>query len=242
MSLRAQGFSGQVQFAGVANHAVENRIGQRRIADQIVPFVDRELACCQRGPVSQLHALPLRSGLTFALVICLLICTMTLSGCATVAPETSESMQRSALDGDAQAQYEMGMKYFDARYDFWRGRAAYWEDAARWFEMAARQGDARAQYRLSQYYFNVRQDYGQSFELTQLAAQQGVAEAQYSLGMHFGQAWGTEQDLVPAYKWIALANDGGVVGGSLADTEWLVWKGELTRQSDRRRATTRRRA
>lgn len=179
-------------------------------------------------PAGQSHALPLRSGLASGLAICLLICTMNLYGCASVAPVIPESMQRSALDGDAQAQYEIGMKYFDARYDFWRGRAAYWEDAARWFEMAAGQGDARAQYRLSQYYFNVRQDYDQSFKLTQLAAQQGVAEAQYSLGMHYGQAWGTEQDLILAYKWIALANDGGVKGGSLADTDWLVWKGKLS--------------
>lgn len=162
-----------------------------------------------------------------SLGIYLLIFILALSGCASIDPEIPESLQRSALEGDVQAQYEIGLKYYVARYDFWRGNAAYWEEAAQWFEMAANQNDPRAQYYLSQYYFNVHQDYDKSFELVRLSAEQGVAEAQYTLGMNYGQAWGTQQDLVLAYKWIALGNDGGVKGGSYADVEWLIWKANM---------------
>jgi len=152
---------------------------------------------------------------------------MALYACATTVPEIGESLRQKALVGDVQAQYEMGKKYEKAARAGW-GRPEYWPEAERWFELAASQGDARAQYQLSGYYFNLRQDYSQSFKLLTLAAQQGLAEAQYSLGMHYAQAWGTPQDLVLAYKWISLANDGGVKGGSLADTKWLTWKGKMS--------------
>lgn len=167
------------------------------------------------------------SGIAVNPVIRLLICLVVLSGCATVAPAIDETLRQNALDGNVRAQYEIGLKYDQAAHSGW-GNMLYWDEAEVWFEMAARQGDARAQYRLASYYFSRRQDYSQSFRLNQLAAQQGLADAQYSLGMHYGQAWGTEQNLVLAYKWIALANEGGMVGGSLADTEWLIWKGKMS--------------
>jgi hypothetical protein len=103
------------------------------------------------------------------------------------------------------------------------------EGAARWFEMAASQGDQRAHYRLAQYYFTVRSDYSESFKRLRLPAQDGIAEAQHFLGVHYAQAWGTPQDLVLAYKWIALGFEGGVPDpiGKLADLNWLVHKGKL---------------
>lgn len=144
-----------------------------------------------------------------------------------IAPQIDDHLERQALSGDVQAQYEIGRKYDEAAHAGW-GNMSLWDEAATWYRMAADQGDARAQYRLAGYYSSRRQDYDQSFRLYQLAALQNLAEAQYSLGIHYGQARGTEQDLVQAYKWIALANAGGVKGGSLADTDWLVWKGKLS--------------
>lgn len=160
-------------------------------------------------------------------VISLLTYIIFLFGCAS-APEISTSLQHSALKGDGQAQYEIGMRYYKARYAFF-GKASYWEDAARWFEMAARQGDERACFRLSQYYFNARSDYSESFKWLQLPAQAGIAEAQHFLGMHYAQALGTPQDLVLAYKWVALAFEGGVPDPirKLADLDWLVRRGKM---------------
>ena len=151
---------------------------------------------------------------------------MILSGCSTAILEIDPSLERQAIAGNVQAQYELGSEYDRYAHSGW-GHFEYWDMAAELYELAANQGDARAQYRLSLYYFTVRKDYGKSFTLLQSAAAQGLADAQYSLGMHYGQAWGTQQNLVLAYKWIALANEGGIVGGSLADTEWLIWKANM---------------
>lgn len=156
----------------------------------------------------------------------LLFCAGLLSGCAAT-PTIDESSRQDALAGNSQSQYELGLKYYDARYGLF-GKDEHWEEAARWFAMAAEQGDVRAQYYLSLYYFNDRNDYEQAFRMALSAATNGIAEAQYFLGMLYAQAWGTSQDLVEAYKWIQLANDAGIKGGSLADVDWLIWKGKLT--------------
>lgn len=79
----------------------------------------------------------------------------------------------------------------------------------------ALQGNVQAQYEITSKYDE--------------SAPFGVGE--YALGMHYAQAWGTEQALVLAYKWIALANEGGLIGGTFADTEWLIWKGKLSAES-----------
>jgi len=156
-----------------------------------------------------------------------LILLLALSGCAITAPEIDTALLQQATEGNAVAQYEMGMRYWRASRSGWNINKEYAAEAEQWFEKAADQGDPRAQYELSRYYFG-RDDRGESLRLTHMAAVQNLAEAQYSLGMHYGQAWGTEQNLVLAYKWIALGNEGGVVGGSLADTDWLVWKAKMT--------------
>ncbi len=155
-----------------------------------------------------------------------LIALLTVGGCATAPPVIDETLQSRALAGDMSAQYEVGMQWDRAAYKGW-GTEEYWQEAERWFQLAADQGEPRAQYKLANYLFNFEQDYRESFRLTKLSAEAGIAEAQYSLGMHYGQAWGTEQDLVLAYKWIALGNAGGIEGGSLADVDWLVWKGKM---------------
>jgi TPR repeat protein len=128
-----------------------------------------------------------------------------------------------------QAQFEIGEKYYEARYSFF-GKSEYWEDAVRWYKMAASQGDPRTHYRLAQYYFTVRSDYSQSFKWLELPAQQGIAEAQNFLGMHYAQAWGAPLNLVSAYKWIALSHEGGVPDpiGRTPDVEWLVSRGKLS--------------
>jgi TPR repeat protein len=170
----------------------------------------------------------LRACMSVIKVVSPIIVLTFLWSCASV-PEIDQSLLNSAVHGNVPAQYEIGMTYYEARYAFWGGKAAYWEDAARWFEMAASQGDPRAQYRLSAYYFNVQQDYDQSFRLLRSPAEQGIAEAQYEFGIHYAQAWGTPQDLVLAYKWIALAHEGGIPNsGKLGDVNWLVYKGKLS--------------
>src|ERR1044071_8217016 len=47
--LPAQTIATELQSVGVVNDAVEDGVSQRRLADQIVPAVDRDLAGDQRG-------------------------------------------------------------------------------------------------------------------------------------------------------------------------------------------------
>lgn len=146
-----------------------------------------------------------------------------IAGCAS-APMIEGSLVQEASKGNVAAQYDIGMKYFDA-WNSSFGDKALLDEAARWFEMAARQGDARAHYRMAK----LTADHRQSFEWLQLPAQQGIAQAQHELGVHYAQAWGTPQDLVLAYKWIALAFEGGVPDpvGKLANLDWLVLNGKM---------------
>jgi len=164
----------------------------------------------------------------FVRLISILFSTVLLIGC-TSPPTINTILRTRALDGDVQAQYEIGEVYYEARYSFF-GKAAYWEDAAKWFEMAANQGDAKAHYRLASYYFSHVGDYNQSFKWLRLPAQKGIAEAQHFLGMHYAQAWGTTPSLVLAYMWITLSFEGGVPDpiGKLADLEWLIKRGKMS--------------
>ena len=164
----------------------------------------------------------------FVGLISILFSIVLLIGCTSL-PTIDTTLQTRALNGDVQAQYEIGEVYYEARYSFF-GKAAYWEDAAKWFEMAANQGDAKARYRLASYYFSHLGDYNQSFKWLHLPAQLGIAEAQHFLGMHYAQAWGTPPNLVLAYMWIALSFEGGVPNpiGKLADLEWLIKRGEMS--------------
>jgi hypothetical protein len=48
-ALLGQAVAAQLQTMGVVDDAVEDGVGQGRLADQVVPFVDRDLAGDQRG-------------------------------------------------------------------------------------------------------------------------------------------------------------------------------------------------
>ncbi len=163
------------------------------------------------------------------MVIRLLFLFIFLSACASAPLVVDEALREKAMEGSAPAQYEMGMIYYRQVYSgSWSLKEAAWEGAVPWFEMAARQGDARAQYRLSLYYSG--RDDEKSFMLLQVPAQQGIANAQHALGVKYGQARGTPQDLVLAYKWIGLGQEGGIgdLPGNVADLDWLIWKGKMS--------------
>jgi hypothetical protein len=48
-TLLAQAIAAELQAMGVVDDAVEDGVGEGRFADQVVPFVDRDLAGDQRG-------------------------------------------------------------------------------------------------------------------------------------------------------------------------------------------------
>jgi hypothetical protein len=108
-----------------------------------------------------------------------------------------------ARDGDAEAQFMLGVLY-----DNGRGVLRDYDEARRWYHLAARQGSAKAQYNLGTMYENgrgVRRNYGLAMNWYRLAAEQGAAKAQNNLGLMYEDGRGTPQDYVRAHMWFNLA-------------------------------------
>lgn len=119
-----------------------------------------------------------------------------------VSPDTSfDYLRKSAEQGNIQAQYELASRYA-------RSVPSNLEEAARWFEIAARQGHTVAQFNLRQMYNEgrgVKQDYGKALAWLRKAADQGHPLAQLQVGTMCAAGTGIEKDSVEGYKWLHLA-------------------------------------
>lgn len=112
--------------------------------------------------------------------------------------EKIESLQKSAKQGDAEAQYQLGVYYF---FDDD-------EKAFEWFSKAAGQGHATAHYNLSTCYGNgrgVAQNYEKAFQHLTKSAELDYGEAQYMLGLLYKSQ---NQNLI-AFNWFSKAMQHG---------------------------------
>ena len=92
-----------------------------------------------------------------------------------------EQLTQEAKQGDAEAQYKLGVAYYEGK-----GVLLNFRKAAHWFLQASEQGHVRAQYNLGLCYNNgqgVPKNHDVSRNLITQAAEQGYAEAQYFLGL-----------------------------------------------------------
>ncbi len=84
-----------------------------------------------------------------------------------------------------------------------------YENALKWYKMAAENGDRDAQSELGYLYYSgrgVTQDLEQAFTWFEKAAYQGLAVAQYSLGIMWYSGNGVEDaDPVTSYAWLSVA-------------------------------------
>jgi TPR repeat protein len=117
--------------------------------------------------------------------------------------KAAQIYQELAAQGDAKAQYNLGLMYASGD-----GVAADQQQALNWFRQAAEQGLAEAQYRLGVIYFRddiVPIDYGEAIKWYRRAAEQGHAQSQLNLGViYFGGAV-VPQDYGQAVRWYELA-------------------------------------
>ena len=93
-------------------------------------------------------------------------------------------------------------------YFFGEGVPQDYQEAVKWYRLAAGQGDATAQYNLGLKYANgegVPQDYQEAVKWYRLAAEQGDDSAQFYLSGMYYDGHGVPQDYVQAHKWINLA-------------------------------------
>lgn len=115
--------------------------------------------------------------------------------------------RKAAEQGNAEAQYSMGVLYADGK-----GVSRDHYQAALWYHKAAEQGYARAQYYLADTYYSgrdVSQDYSQAAYWYGQAAEQGHAESQNMLGFLYEHGRGVAQSHVQAAHWYQKAADQG---------------------------------
>ena len=112
-----------------------------------------------------------------------------------------------AVQGDADAQYNLGVLYRDGK-----GVTQNYKEAVSWFFLSASQGDADAQASLGYLHENgqgVTQDFTQAVRWYHLSASQGNAQGQFGLGYMYAAGQGVIQDNVYAHMWFNIAASNG---------------------------------
>jgi len=136
--------------------------------------------------------------LTSAAVFLLLI---SLVGCSD--GTNFEETKRLAEQGNASAQYNLGLMYRNGE-----GVPENDVEAVRWWLLAAEQGDVSAQHNLGLMYRNgegVPENDAEAARWWLLAVKQGHANGQYNLGVMYFDGEGVPQNNVRAYMWWSVA-------------------------------------
>ena len=127
-----------------------------------------------------------------------------------VAQDYKEAVKRyrkAAEQGDANAQFNLGLMYAQGQ-----GVTQNYKEAVKWYTKAAEQGVAAAQSNLGVMYDQgqgVTQNYREAVKRYRKAAEQGVAAAQYNLGVRYDQGQGVTQNYKEAVKWYTKAANQG---------------------------------
>ncbi len=121
-----------------------------------------------------------------------------------VVAQSLDALKVEAGQGDAQAQYHLGVMLYDNA----RGALRDYPEAAKWFRQAAAQGHALAQYNLGVMYYRgegTPRDYAEAAKWFRQAATKGYALAQYNLGVMYYRGEGALRDSAEAAKWFRQA-------------------------------------
>ena len=105
------------------------------------------------------------------------------------------------------AQRNLGRMYKDGK-----GVTRCYEEAVKWFRLAADKGDAGGQFHLGNMYRTgngVAQNHDEAVKWFRLAAGQGDASAQFNLGIVYKKGHGVNQSFEEAVGWFRLAAEQG---------------------------------
>ena len=106
------------------------------------------------------------------------------------------------VEDGAEEQFNLGMMY-----DSGQGVVQNYQEAVKWYRLAATQGDADAQNNLGMMYYDgrgVAQNYQEALKWFRLAVAQGQRNAQTSLGWMYDEGIGVNQNYQEALKWYRL--------------------------------------
>lgn len=149
-----------------------------------------------------------------------LVLLIVLSGCgepgsnssaAACHPDAVGDLQNKAEFGIADAQNELGRMY-----EYGECFSRDFEEAARWYLLAAEQGHVNAQKVLGFMYavgMGVPQDDDEAVKWFRKASVQGHPEAQVGLGIAYFRGLGVARDLREAHKWFRQSAEQGFARG-----------------------------
>jgi len=124
-----------------------------------------------------------------------------------VPKSTLVSLRKAAEQGDANAQFNLGLDYANGE-----GVPQDYTQAAMWWRKSAEQGNRGAQFNLGwlyEYGHGVPQDYSEAAVWYRKSAEQGLAEAQNKLGVMNYAGQGVSQDYTQAVNWWRKAAEQG---------------------------------
>ena len=117
-----------------------------------------------------------------------------------------DEMKEKAEKGDAQAQYTLGLMYYEGKEV-----SKNYPEALKWIRRAAEEQEyVDAQFFLGYMYYEgigTPQNYSEAARWTRKAAEQGHATAQYNLGHMYEKGEGVKQDKEEAKKWYRKSNE-----------------------------------
>jgi len=122
-----------------------------------------------------------------------------------IAKEELAALRKTATQGDAQAQYMLGMRYLKGDSIAPRNTA----ETITWLRRAAEQGHAEAQYQLGMYYGGTARDQDEAVKWFREAAERGNRDAQYQLGRRYFRGENVPKDNDEAAKWLRKAAEQG---------------------------------
>lgn len=139
---------------------------------------------------------------------CLLVNLTAIAGeLPTTKRELAETRLLAEWVGDAEKQFVLGKVYYEGA-----GVPQDYNEAVKWFRLAADQGSVESQHMLGVMYDRgdgMPQDYSKATEWYREAADQGFAPAQYDLGSQYATGDGVPQNFSEAYVWFSLAASSG---------------------------------
>ena len=121
--------------------------------------------------------------------------------------EDIETLKAKAEQGDAEAQCDLGLRYYSGD-----GVPKDKAEAINWYHKAAEQGYAKAQFNLALCYYNgegVPEDKAEAVNWFRKAAEQGDAEAQFNLALCYYNGEGVPEDKAETVKWFRKAAEQG---------------------------------
>jgi uncharacterized protein len=124
---------------------------------------------------------------------------------------TFGNFPKTAEQGNAQAQFNLGLAYYDGK-----GVPKDYAEAVKWYRKAVEQGNAQAQNNLGLCYQNgtgVPKDDAEAVRWFRKAAEQGLAQAQANLGVCYQNGTGVPKDDAEAIRWFRKAAEQGNATG-----------------------------